>query len=507
MDVERGATREASASHVVVVIPTLNEAQSIGDVVRRIPRDVAGRIIVADGDSRDTTAERAKDAGADVIHAGRGYGRACLAATMAAEGADIVVFMDGDGADDPQAIARLVEPIRAGRFDFVIGSRARGRRAPGSIAWHQRAAGRLAGWGMRLLYGMRFTDMCALRAIRRDALLGLGMRELTYGWNIEMQMRAARAGLRILEIPVDYRRRSGGNSKVAGSLSGTIRAGARIIATFVRVASEARRSPRGRICVFAALLCAALLLAPAMAQARDLVVYGEPTLDQALKSVGALWHAHTGTRVNVLVAPTDLSYAQIERGVRCDVIFALAGANTDQAARGKIIHADTIVRALRNGLDLVGIEPGAAPTAETTSADVGKLIAGKTLAIANPDRDVAGARAVELLRKIGIAVDDSNKNVAVAESSAGVVNLLATKRAQLGIVYSSDATAGFKLVVPLPVPPIDYVVAQARDPAMDTRPFMAFLKSAEAKAAFKSAGLQTIDETNGTADASPGRQR
>ena len=145
-----------------------------------------------------------------MIDAGRGYGRACLAATMAAADADILVFMDGDGADDPREIARLVEPIRSGRYDFVIGSRARGKREPGSIAWHQLAAGILAGWGMRLLYGVRYTDMCAFRAIRRDALLELGMRELTYGWNIEMQMRAARAGLRILEIPVDYRRRSGG---------------------------------------------------------------------------------------------------------------------------------------------------------------------------------------------------------------------------------------------------------------------------------------------------------
>src|SRR5712691_5999706 len=130
-------------------------------------------------------------------------------------------------------------PIRAGRCDFVIGSRTRGQREPGSIAWHQLAAGRMAGWGMRLLYGARYTYMCALRAIRRDALLALGMRELGYGWNIEMQMRAARAGLRILEIPVDYGRRSGGQSKVAGSLPGTIRAGARIIATFVRVWREA----------------------------------------------------------------------------------------------------------------------------------------------------------------------------------------------------------------------------------------------------------------------------
>src|SRR6516165_4178088 len=224
---DRGGAREAALGRVVVVIPTLDEEQSIADVVRGIPRAIVSRVIVADGGSRDATAARAKAAGADVIDAGRGYGRACLAATMAAE-----------GADDPRSIAALVEPIRSGRYDFVLGSRSRGKRERGSIAWHQLAAGRTAGWGMRLLYGMRYTDMCALRAIRRQALLELAMRELTYGWNLEMQMRAARAGLRILEIPVDYRRRRGGNSKVAGSLMGTMRAGARIIATFARVASE-----------------------------------------------------------------------------------------------------------------------------------------------------------------------------------------------------------------------------------------------------------------------------
>lgn len=241
-----GVAREAAASHIVVVIPTLDEEQSIADVVRGIPRAIVSRVIVADGGSRDATAARAKAAGADVIDAGRGYGRACLAATMAAEDADIVVFMDGDGADDPRSIVELVEPIRSGGCDFVLGSRARGKREQGSIVWHQLAAGRLAGWGVRLLYGVGYTDMCALRAIRRDALLKLAMRELTYGWNLEMQMRAARAGLRILEIPVDYRRRRGGNSKVAGSLMGTMRAGARIIATFARVASETSPWRRGR---------------------------------------------------------------------------------------------------------------------------------------------------------------------------------------------------------------------------------------------------------------------
>jgi glycosyltransferase involved in cell wall biosynthesis len=225
---------------VAVVIPTLNEEASIAGVVAALPRDIVGRVFVADGGSTDATAERARAAGADVIAAGRGYGRACLAGAWAAGDADIVVFMDGDGADDPASIAALVAPIRAGAFDFVIASRARGTREPGSIGWHQLLAGRLAGLAMRLLYGVRYTDMCAFRAIRRERLLALDMREMTYGWNIEMQMRAARARLRILEIPVPYRRRSGGASKVAGSLSGTIRAGARIVATFVRVA---RQSP------------------------------------------------------------------------------------------------------------------------------------------------------------------------------------------------------------------------------------------------------------------------
>lgn len=242
------AQRQTVMGRAVVIIPTLEEADSIAAVVRGIPRPLVSRIIVADGGSRDATALRAEEAGAEVIDAGRGYGRACLAATMAAYDADVVVFMDGDGADDPQEIATLLEPITSGRYDFVIGSRARGKREPGSITWHQLAAGLLAGWGMRALYGVRYTDMCALRAIRRDALLELGMCELTYGWNIEMQMRAAQAGLRILEIPVDYRRRSGGSSKVAGSLSGTLRAGVRIVATFIRVSKEAgsRRSSRAR---------------------------------------------------------------------------------------------------------------------------------------------------------------------------------------------------------------------------------------------------------------------
>src|SRR5947209_2159685 len=231
-----GAARKATAGRVVVVIPTLDEEQSIADVVRGIPRAIVSRVIVADGGSRDATVARAKAAGADVIDAGRGYGRACLAAIMAAEDADIVVFMDGDGADDPSSIASLVEPVRPLRFRDRIALARQARAGKHRLA--SACCGSPGRWRMRLLYGVRYTDMCAFRAIRRPALLELGMRELTYGWNIEMQMRAARAGLRILEIPVDYHRRRGGNSKVAGGVTGTIRAGARIVATFARVTSE-----------------------------------------------------------------------------------------------------------------------------------------------------------------------------------------------------------------------------------------------------------------------------
>jgi glycosyltransferase involved in cell wall biosynthesis len=235
-----------AAWRVVVAIPALNEEASIADVVASIPRALASRVIVADGGSRDATAARAASAGAQVIDAGKGYGQACWQVTKAANDADIMVFMDGDGADDPMSLAALVAPIRAGEYDFVIGSRARGEHAPGSIAWHQLAAGLIAGFAMRALYGVRYTDMCAYRAIRRELLLNLGMREMGFGWNIEMQMRAAQSGLRILEIPVPYRCRTGGTSKVAGSLGGTLRAGWRILATFCRVAVRPIARPASR---------------------------------------------------------------------------------------------------------------------------------------------------------------------------------------------------------------------------------------------------------------------
>jgi glycosyltransferase involved in cell wall biosynthesis len=237
---------ENRATSVTVIIPTFNEAESIGAVVAELPRAMVDRILVVDGGSRDDTRASAKKAGAEVVEVGRGYGRACLAGAQAAQADDILVFMDGDGADDPAAIAAMVGAIRCGAYDFVIASRARGKREPGSMAAHQLAAGRIAGRLTKILYGVRYTDMCAFRVIRRDTLLALGMREMTYGWNLEMQMRAARAGLRVLELPVDYRRRLGGQSKVAGSLRGSLKAGLRIMTTFVRIALEPAGARMGR---------------------------------------------------------------------------------------------------------------------------------------------------------------------------------------------------------------------------------------------------------------------
>jgi glycosyltransferase involved in cell wall biosynthesis len=222
---------------VALVIPVIDEGATIAGVVRAVPRDVVDEIIVVDGGSSDDTVAIARAAGARVIVEPRaGYGAACRAGVRAAADCAVVAFIDGDGSDDPADLARLVAPVLAGEQDFVIGSRARGVREPGSMGAHQLLAGKLAGLAMRALYGVRYTDMGPLRAIRRDALERLAMRERTYGWNLEMQMRAARARLRILELPVAHRNRAGGASKVAGSLRGTLRASWNIATTFVRVA-------------------------------------------------------------------------------------------------------------------------------------------------------------------------------------------------------------------------------------------------------------------------------
>ena len=227
---------------VALVIPVLNEAAAIGGVVRAIPQDIVDEVIVVDGGSRDETVARAHEAGAQVMIEPRyGYGAACLAgACSAAGGCEVIAFMDGDGSDDPIDLARILAPITAGEQDFVVGSRLRGDREGGSMGAHQAFAGRCIGLAIRFLYGVQYTDMGPLRAIRRDAFEALGMQERSYGWNLEMQMRAARRGLRILELPVRHRNRAGGVSKVAGSLAGSLKASWQIAATFARVALHLR---------------------------------------------------------------------------------------------------------------------------------------------------------------------------------------------------------------------------------------------------------------------------
>jgi len=233
---------------VSLVIPALNEADVIAEVVRSVPRTVVHQIIVVDNGSTDGTAQAAKQAGAIVVHQPtRGYGRACREGmnTAVRAGADIVVFIDGDGSDCPEFMIELIRPIQENRFDFVIGSRTRGTREIGSLNMQQIFAERLAGWLLRARYGVNFTDMSPFRAIRSELLKSLSMREETYGWNLEMQMLVAQKRARILEIPVNHRRRRGGVSKVSGTLKGTILATFRIAATFLRVALARKSHPAG----------------------------------------------------------------------------------------------------------------------------------------------------------------------------------------------------------------------------------------------------------------------
>ena len=228
---------------IAAVIPAFNEAGAIGPTVSRLPRTLVDIVLVVDGGSSDATVSEARAAGAEVlIETRRGYGRACQSGVerAAALGATIVLFLDGDGSDAGELAARIVGPVRDGAADFVLARRTRAGRDPGSMGLHQVLAGHLVGGAVGLLTGTRYRDMCAYRAIRVDMLQELGMREMTYGWNLEMQMRAASAGLRVREVPMPYHRRLAGSSKVAGNLRGTVKATARILGTFARIAAETR---------------------------------------------------------------------------------------------------------------------------------------------------------------------------------------------------------------------------------------------------------------------------
>ncbi len=228
---------------VSAVIPCLDEEEAIAAVVAAVLAQGVAEVVVVDGGSRDRTVERAGAAGARiVVEPRRGYGRAVQAGIAAARtDADILLFLDGDGSDDAEFIPALIAPIVDGRAAFVHGSRVRGEREPGSLSPQQVAAGRIAGVLLRLTYGARFTDMSPFRAIRREALDRLGMRETTYGWNLEMLMRVAAAGVPSLEIAVGQRRRIGGVSKVSGNTIAGIKAALTIAMTFIRLALSLRR--------------------------------------------------------------------------------------------------------------------------------------------------------------------------------------------------------------------------------------------------------------------------
>ncbi len=223
---------------IAAIIPVLNEQGAIGATLARLPRGVVDHVFVVDGGSTDDTAAEAKAHGAEVIvETRRGYGRACLtgAERAIAAGAEILVFMDGDGADAVEEVAQIVAPLRNGSADFVLATRTRGAREPGSMGAHQVLAGELIGLALGVLGGVRYSDMCAFRAIGASDFARLGMQEMTYGWNLEMQIRAPRAGLRVREVALPYYRRVAGESKVAGNFRGTMKAGSRILTTLFRV--------------------------------------------------------------------------------------------------------------------------------------------------------------------------------------------------------------------------------------------------------------------------------
>jgi glycosyltransferase involved in cell wall biosynthesis len=228
-----------AASNVSVVIAALNEAGSVGGVVEAMPWGEIAECIVVDNGSTDATGEVAAAAGARVIASPRGYGAAMHAGACAAvSSSTVLVFLDGDGADPVEEMARLVEPIERGEADFVLASRILGTREAGSMNATQVFAGYLIGWMVRVLYGRRYTDMCAFRAIRREALDAMQMREMTFGWNLEMQIKAVTMGLRVIEVPVNYRNRVAGESKVSGSLVASVKAAWRIFGVFVRVRKQ-----------------------------------------------------------------------------------------------------------------------------------------------------------------------------------------------------------------------------------------------------------------------------
>jgi glycosyltransferase involved in cell wall biosynthesis len=219
---------------IAVIIPALDEEPAIGRVIAEIPPTASQVVVVVDNGSRDRTAQVALRAGARVVsEPRRGYGQACLAGIATVPDADVYVFLDGDGSDHPEQLPELLAPILEGRAELVIGSRTLGRRAPGAHPWHAVLGTRLCVALMNRLLGTRATDLGPFRAITVVGLRRLGMSDRNFGWTVEMQAKAARHALRVVEVPVDYRPRIG-RSKVSGTLVGSLKAGAKILGVIAR---------------------------------------------------------------------------------------------------------------------------------------------------------------------------------------------------------------------------------------------------------------------------------
>ena len=227
---------------VSVIIPTHNEAQAIERVLADLPRDLATEVIVVDSNSTDGTPDIAAKKGARVIpEPRRGYGRACLTGLAAATSPDVVVFLDGDYSDRPSELPILLAPIMESRADIVLGSRLQKQRTAGALPWHQAIGNRLAAGLIRIFYGLKITDLGPFRAGRADVLHALGLEEPTYGWAVEMILKGALAGYRVVDVPVSYYPRIG-KSKISGTLKGTIGAGWFILSLIVRYYFRQRRT-------------------------------------------------------------------------------------------------------------------------------------------------------------------------------------------------------------------------------------------------------------------------
>jgi glycosyltransferase involved in cell wall biosynthesis len=219
---------------VSVIIPTRNEAQAIGRVIGDLPRDLVTEVVVVDSNSTDGTPEIAARMGARVIlETRRGYGQACLTGIASADAPDVVVFLDGDYSDRPAELSLLLAPIAEGRADITIGSRLAGPRTPGALPWHARFGNWLAAKLITNLYGVGISDLGPFRAARADTLRAVALEETTYGWAVELILKGAIQGFRIVEVPVSYHPRIG-KSKISGTFRGTVGAGWFILSRIAR---------------------------------------------------------------------------------------------------------------------------------------------------------------------------------------------------------------------------------------------------------------------------------